>query len=1847
MPVVAIPDVGEVEFPDSMSAGDIESSARNLHAQAQTPLTDQQFSTLGQKFKVQNEQDAMLHEMNAHDADFLSAVANDPKGFAKAIPSIAMGAAMIPGKLTYEAVVDAVAKLDRARGAEYGGNLSNERPWESLPAEKFLASTAQDFPFTTTTAKVGKSLTEMAPLGAAGLLPATAQKLLAAGFSAQMLAGAPQQFKDFAEEYYKPKAEQDPDKLTSLWSDVIQTGVFAPLAGAGASGLAKVPQAVRLAGELARNDMAGRSRYESAAPTGLGSARATRADEAPSPNPEVPGGAPGTTRGARVVPTVPESPATLEAQVKLTADAQSSKAATHVTPGEAMPTVPDGLVTVELPENKGTLIVNPAKAEPVEVAKAAMEEAHGKYLGMGSESKPSGGKGAEGKGGEVLQTKDAAGAVVQDEVVTPETLPAAKAAAAQLAPNGASEVKPAEQVLAERKAIYGDKFTPEQLADMATLNSADQMAKYGTTRAKLMGEAALKSFAGRESAGQIDRSATPPERPAETTPAAGTLPAETGAGRGRRAPVAAAKPGAVAQEKMQAQVSNVARTEGPRPAKEIKSELVQRIEQAMDSAPAPSEKQQKALAAQPRPVRPQSAPGYTGNGRPGEMIAGIKWADAEILRRHAEWVAEVEKAGLKRVTIDIPGDGEFKVWNTKEHLAEMLKRAKRLETNAGRPQPARTNGMSAEDAAWVREEIARAKAEANPTSSYYYFDSDLKKFVPTSGEPVELPFGDYFVSKRPTGWRVTDVRSGLAVSAAEKSKAKAIESARQRISGSGEARVTEVRAAALKDTGESPRTVRHIAGFGGSPRPPVPRRTTPLPVPSALPPAPPPTRGLRAALTQRRIGFQSVFAPGSIDAGARAVANSMRELLGQQAIALARAEEAMQSYRREFDHTPVARDYVYDPSQPLPHNYAVMDAFETNRAALPPRYADLAKTFDEEFAWRIKKIQKFAPQALRHLITNYFPHVWKDPVRAADVMNQIATRLFAGRKEFLKQRTLPIFVEGLARGLEPISDNPVDLLLAKMHSMDKFITNLRFQAEWREAGALKFKYIFEHLPDGWKIEDDPAFTVIKPPIVTVKEAVDDFARAKLGELLTHLGVSYQRVASLGGRRWAEAERGTKEIRARVGATEDVLWHEVGHHLDWQFPDLRNSLTFRGKGNIAEQLRALVDLNHPGVPHNPKLHYHKYLRKTEEKMAEIFRAYVHAPDLFRGSAPDVWSVVHGWLNKHPDIRSRLDAIRPGMKLGEETTDIKLGGMLTLGHWIMPDGAHAVIHNYLSPGLAHSGIYRSLRAASNVLNGAQLGFSAFHLGFTSLDAAVSRASVGLEALFAGKPVDAAMKLASTPLAPITNLIAGARIRTEMLHPGTSPDVQVQQMAKLAVTGGLRATVDPFYKTEFTRKFVRALSEERKQWAMFESADVRLISSAPFAALEQTLRPILEYIVPRQKLGVFADMARLALDKLGPMATHEQIREAMARAADSTENRMGQMTYDNLFYHKAVKDLALLSFRAYGWQLGKYREAFGAVSDTARALNDAAHFRKPEFTHRMAYAITLPLVVGALGALMNKLWTGENPSDTRDYFFPRTGKLDAGGRPQRVALPSYMKDLVSDWHDFPNIKKMGASFYHKLNPLIGVTVDMLRNRDFYDVEIYHEDDPGLKPLRDALGYALASAKPFSVSGAMKLRDDSNAGAQEFVLPFFGIVPAKKALSMTAAESKAADIIHDLMPVGTRTQSEADKSKVIAKLTRTLQEDRQLGAQQIRAAARAGVINANDVDRAIGASLMTPLGYQVQRMPVESALKVWDLANDEERSRLADVLLVKIANAQNLDPALARQRVKVIKTWKEKAGK
>jgi hypothetical protein len=259
---------------------------------------------------------------------------------------------------------------------------------------------------------------------------------------------------------------------------------------------------------------------------------------------------------------------------------------------------------------------------------------------------------------------------------------------------------------------------------------------------------------------------------------------------------------------------------------------------------------------------------------------------------------------------------------------------------------------------------------------------------------------------------------------------------------------------------------------------------------------------------------------------------------------------------------------------------------------------------------------------------------------------------------------------------------------------------------------------------------------------------------------------------------------------------------------------------------------------------------------------------------------------------------------------------------------------------------------------------------------------------------------------------------------------------------------------------------------------------------------------YLVPRAKIGVFSEMSR-AWHDANPNATPEQRADAMTKAWDNVEDRLGQMTYDNLFWDKTTKDLAFVAFRSVGWNLGTVRSGAGAVIDTGRFLADAARLRRPEFTGRMAYGIAQFVNTAMLGAALTYAFTGQGPQTWLDYFFPRTGGTSgANGGDERLSIPGYVKDWI-EWSRDP-----AQTLANKVHPLISLGSQIANNRNYYGHSIYD-------PIRDEDSMAAAygdfiinSFRPFTISGYEKLKHDQASDAAK-AMSLMGYQPAPKSIT------------------------------------------------------------------------------------------------------------------------------------------
>jgi hypothetical protein len=147
---------------------------------------------------------------------------------------------------------------------------------------------------------------------------------------------------------------------------------------------------------------------------------------------------------------------------------------------------------------------------------------------------------------------------------------------------------------------------------------------------------------------------------------------------------------ATAAAKVEAEVKQVAATEGQRPAKEVKSELVARLEKAIEEAPS------EAGLVDPSKVilKGEKVSGGTATRRRFGPVKDYLLSEVEAhpddyrvgsfaLENARNAAKQTAREKLGKVTIDIPGDGSFTIFNTKEALGDILARAEAIETKAG------------------------------------------------------------------------------------------------------------------------------------------------------------------------------------------------------------------------------------------------------------------------------------------------------------------------------------------------------------------------------------------------------------------------------------------------------------------------------------------------------------------------------------------------------------------------------------------------------------------------------------------------------------------------------------------------------------------------------------------------------------------------------------------------------------------------------------------------------------------------------------------------------------------------------------------------------------------------------------------------------------------------------------------------------------------------------------------------------------------------------------------------------------------------------------------------------------
>jgi hypothetical protein len=255
--------------------------------------------------------------------------------------------------------------------------------------------------------------------------------------------------------------------------------------------------------------------------------------------------------------------------------------------------------------------------------------------------------------------------------------------------------------------------------------------------------------------------------------------------------------------------------------------------------------------------------------------------------------------------------------------------------------------------------------------------------------------------------------------------------------------------------------------------------------------------------------------------------------------------------------------------------------------------------------------------------------------------------------------------------------------------------------------------------------------------------------------------------------------------------------------------------------------------------------------------------------------------------------------------------------------------------------------------------------------------------------------------------------------------------------------------------------------------------------------------------------------------------------------------------------------LSLRAVGWRFGTVQEIGGGAHDFAKAADKllrTGRLSPEDFTHKMAYLMGLMTLQAISGAMLQYLMTGEAPRDLMDVMFPRTGYLKKDGSPERLSLPTYVKDM------YGYLTQPGHEVASMLNPILGELYYQIQNADYFGDPIYDPDDNNWAQFLERSEHFVKAYTPFVVSGTQHLegaQEPGVVGALARVGNFFGLKPAPKSITNPGSEAERQHYEDEKryekkLRYDLRTAREAGDKAKAAEIQQRLQHGKQESARE-----------------------------------------------------------------------------------------
>jgi hypothetical protein len=899
-----------------------------------------------------------------------------------------------------------------------------------------------------------------------------------------------------------------------------------------------------------------------------------------------------------------------------------------------------------------------------------------------------------------------------------------------------------------------------------------------------------------------------------------------------------------------------------------------------------------------------------------------------------------------------------------------------------------------------------------------------------------------------------------------------------------------------------------------------------------------------------------------------------------------------------------------------------------------------------------------------------------DPGRLFDARN------LEGTKQFLRKRSELTASEIIAQGKKLPSHNPVQILMRNLNDEAKFVYSGELVRDAIDQDRWKYLPKGEPVPEGYAPLNDKIATVHKrllfPEELEGKEYVDKAVYDGLMKVADNLGITPERRPKIGGKRLGYASR-TGETVTKSATDLGVLGHEVGHQLDFKY-DLWNRIvrevegigkkgevtktaSAKQRGVMQGELRAIAD-----ITGGPKYKTHSKV----EKIAQMVEAYVHAPDVMKEVAPEVYKAFDGFIREHPETAS-LAKIRQGLQYQELQYGIKVpkpvfvkswnvvdaqdkvikqfpqkemaqtwadeyGGTLKpqvgfpvsaeAGRWVLPTSEARMLNNYLSRDMIRGNTLGQFAVnAKGWWTGIEL-ISGFHYSTIAQETLSTRLSLGLQQALRGDFEGLARNISS----PSSSLWLGHMAKEYMKDPeGWLADPK--NHAKMEGYFGkdapkMEALVDAYFKGGGLTHQDPSLRWGRDKMpsgldifreGKKEGDPVKLTiggMKVPFDVAKFITRDLLfEKIIPNVKFSNFALQYAYNLKQYAHQIERGQLTtdEIARRTVQSIENRLGEMNWENFWLNKSWKTALQLLFRSYTWQAGTWRGFGTAAKRIPEQINFTyqaiKHGERPPIDQDVTWVVGLVAAHVAEAALLGY---GAAAITGRPELKPQSWFdyiYPKIGLMTRVSIPGYVKEPISLAQ---SIKKdpwhIPMSYVESKLSGFISKLGELRKNKDFHGNAIFDPDAPVGEQLKDIAKHMM-VKPFSLTSYQAEREQGG-GAAQAALSAIGIQKAPSWIG----KSKAETLTQSLTRHGEegRPKEAAAYSQLKNRIVGLLRENKPIPLDLQSQWRKLPEARRNEI---YDTAELTPLQAGFKRLPLDSKMKVWAVATPEERRQLEEI--------------------------------